>query len=263
MEPEAQRQQLQRDIGNFVLGTARYPSPNILRAAVARAKVRCVTVSLRRENARGDGSAFGTLIRDLNVRVLPNTAGCRTAKEAITTAHMARELFATDWIKLEVIANDSTLHPDVFGLVEAAEQLCKDGFRVFPYTTDDLSVATRLVACGCAALMPWGSLIGSGKGLSHPDGIRRMREAFPDTFLVVDAGLGAPSHATHAMELGADAVLLNTAVAEASDPVQMAEAFALATRAGELAYRSGLMPKRDFAAASTPMAGLPALSLTR
>ena len=162
------------------------------------------------------------LIGSLGVRVLPNTAGCRTVKEAVTTAHMARELFATDWVKLEVIANDDTLQPDVFGLVEAAAHLTKDGFKVLPYTTEDLSVAERLLAAGCEVLMPWAAPIGSGRGLANPYALKSLRAYCPGVPLVIDAGIGAPSHAAEAMEMGYDAVLLNTAVAKAGDPVRMA-----------------------------------------
>jgi thiazole synthase len=170
------------------------------------------------------------------VRVLPNTAGCHSVKEAVTTAHMARELFDTPWIKLEVIRDDETLQPDVFGLVEAARVLSEEGFEVFPYTTEDLAVADRLVEAGCKVLMPWGAPIGSARGLNNVYGLKALRAHFPDIPLVVDAGLGVPSHASAAMELGYDAVLLNTAVAEAGDPVAMAKAFALAIEAGRLAF---------------------------
>jgi thiazole synthase len=197
------------------------------------------------------------------VNVLPNTAGCRTAREAITTAQMARELFDTAWIKLEVIANDDTLQPDLFGLVEAAEALSKDGFDVFPYTTEDLGAAERLVAAGCRVLMPWGAPIGTGRGLANPYALRTMRAYFPEIPLVIDAGIGAPSHAAQAMELGFDACLLNTAVAKAGDPVRMAEAFAKAIEAGRAAFVSGLMEQRDMASPSTPVAGTPFFDLAR
>jgi len=153
----------------MLIGTAQYPSPHILAKAVEASGAGIVTVSLRREQARGrTGERFLELIRELGVRVLPNTAGCRTTKEAVTTAQMAREVFATDWIKLEVIANDDTLQPDVFGLVEAAVVLSADGFKVLPYTTEDLSVAERLLRAGCEVLMPWGAPIGTGRGLANP-----------------------------------------------------------------------------------------------
>jgi thiazole synthase len=168
---------------------------------------------------------------------------------------MAREYFQTDWIKLEVIGNADTLQPDPFGLLEAAEALCADGFKVFPYTTEDQVVAGRLVDAGCRVLMPWGAPIGSGMGLNNVHGLRTLRAAFPDVAMVVDAGLGLPSHASEAMELGFDAILLNTAVAEANDPAAMARAFALATEAGALAAAAGPMHARDMAVPSTPVIG--------
>jgi thiazole synthase len=242
----------------LLLGTSQYPSPQVLADAVAASRAGVVTVSLRRESARERaGQRFHELIRALGVRVLPNTAGCRTAREAITTAQMAREVFETNWIKLEVIANDDTLQPDVFGLVEAATALAADGFEVFPYTTDDLGVADRLLAAGCEVLMPWGAPIGTGRGLANPYALRTMRNYFPGVPLVVDAGIGAPSHAAQAMELGYDAILLNTAVAKAGHPVAMARAFALAIEAGRLAFTGGLMEMRDMAAPSTPVVGTP------
>jgi len=242
----------------LLLGTALYPSPQIMADAVKASRAGIVTVSLRREQARGrSGERFLELIRALDVLVLPNTAGCRTPREAITTAQMARELFQTDWIKLEVIANDDTLQPDVFGLVEAAGVLSRDGFKVFPYTTEDLGVADRLVKAGCEVLMPWGAPIGTGRGLANPYGLRSMRAYFPHVPLVIDAGVGAPSHAAQAMEMGYDAVLLNTAVAKAGDPVRMAGAFAAAIEAGRAAFEAGLMEMRDMAAPSTPVAGTP------
>ncbi len=246
----------------LLLGTAGYPSPAILKGAVKASGADIVTVSLRREAAGGKvGERFLDLIRDLGVRVLPNTAGCRTAADAVTTACMARELFGTDWIKLEVIANDDTLQPDVFGLVEAAGALARDGFKVLPYTTEDLSVAERLRRVGCEVIMPWGAPIGSGRGLANAQALRSLRAYFPDVTLIVDAGIGAPSHAALAMELGYDAVLLNTAVAKAADPERMASAFAAAITAGRLGYEAGLIPERDMAVPSTPVAGTPFFDL--
>ncbi len=246
----------------LMLGTAQYPSPQVLVDALQAAQVSIVTVSLRREAAREKGGQrFWDLISALGLHILPNTAGCRTPKEAITTARMARELFGTDWLKLEVIANDDTLQPDLFGLVEAATILVKEGFKVFPYTTEDLGAAERLLAAGCEVLMPWGAPIGTGRGLANPYALRTMRNYFPGVPLVVDAGLGAPSHAALAMEMGYDAVLLNTAVAKAGDPVGMARAFAGAITAGRLAFESGLMERRDMAAPSTPVAGTPFFGL--
>jgi thiazole synthase len=242
----------------LMIGTALYSSPEIMQRAIAASGAEIVTASLRREGARErTGQQFWQMVRATGLHVLPNTAGCHTVREAVTTAQMARELFETDWIKLEVIANDDTLQPDVFGLVDAARILCAEGFKVFPYCTDDLSVAERLLEAGCGVLMPWAAPIGTGLGLINPYALRSLRAYFPQTPLVIDAGLGAPSHAALAMELGFDAVLLNTAVAKARDPVRMAAAFADAVRGGRAAYEAGLMPPRDMASPSTPVAGLP------
>jgi thiazole synthase len=249
----------------LLLGTSLYPSPDIMRRSVEASGASVLTVSLRRESSRdaGAGSRFWQLVKGFGARILPNTAGCHTPREAITTANMARELFETGWVKLEVIANDDTLQPDVFGLVEAAEVLCRDGFQVFPYCTEDLSVAERLIGAGCQVLMPWAAPIGSGRGLMNPYALRSLRAYFPHVPLIVDAGIGAPSHAAEAMELGFDGVLLNTAVAKARDPVAMAEAFAKAIEAGRLAWRAGIMPPRDMASPSTPVAGLAFLDAAR
>lgn len=248
----------------LLLGTARFPSPQIMSDAVKAARAAIVTVSVRREAARANtGQQFFELIKALGVRVMPNTAGCRTPKEAITTAQMARELFESDWIKLEVIGNDDTLQPDLFGLVEAAAVLCRDGFKVFPYTTEDLVAAERLLAAGCEVLMPWGAPIGSGRGLANPYALKSLRRYFAKVPLIIDAGIGAPSHAVTAMEMGFDAVLLNTSVAAAADPVRMALAFAGAVQAGRMAFEAGLMERRDMAAPSTPVAGTPFFDLER
>lgn len=240
----------------LLLGTAQYPSPTVLADAIRAAAVEVVTVSLRRESGAAlAGQGFWRLIRELGVRVLPNTAGCHSVGEAVTTAHMAREVFETDWIKLEVIGEDDTLQPDVFGLVEAARILTGERFRVFPYTTDDLVVADRLLSAGCEVLMPWGAPIGSGQGLNNPFALRALRAHFPDVPLVVDAGIGLPSHAAAAMEMGYDAVLLNTAVAKAGDPAGMARAFAQAIEAGRAAFLADPMEPRDMAVPSTPVIG--------
>ena len=245
----------------LLLGTALYPSPAIMADAVRASDAGIVTVSLRREAADAQaGQAFWQLIRELGVRVLPNTAGCHTVKEAVTTAHMAREVFGTPWIKLEVIGEEDTLQPDLFGLVEAARILTEDGFQVFPYTTEDLVAAERLVAAGCEVLMPWGAPIGSGLGLTNPQGLQRMRKHFPDITLVVDAGIGLPSHAAAAMEMGYDAILLNTAVAKAGDPVAMAGAMRDAVAAGRAAHEAEPMEPREMAAPSTPVMGKAFLS---
>ncbi|WDA12442.1 thiazole synthase [Paracoccus marcusii] len=237
----------------LMLGTAQYPSPSILQEAFRASGAGVATVSLRRE--AGQSQAFWSLIRDMGVRVLPNTAGCHSAREAVTTARMAREVFETDWIKLEVIGHADTLQPDPFGLLEAATTLCAEGFQVFPYTTEDQVLAARLLDAGCRVLMPWGAPIGSGLGLNNRHGLRMLRAAFPDVPMVIDAGLGLPSHAAEAMEMGFDAVLLNSAVAQAGDPVAMARAFALAVQAGALARDADPMGVRDMGAPSTPLIG--------
>lgn len=242
----------------LMLGTAQYPSPAILENAFRESGAGVATVSLRRE--AGAGQTFWNMIRDLGVRILPNTAGCHTVKEAVTTAHMAREVFETRWIKLELIGHTDSLQPDVFQLVEAARILTGDGFQVFPYTTDDLIVGERLLEAGCEVLMPWGAPIGSGRGLNNEYALRAMRAEFSDIPLVVDAGIGLPSHAAHAMELGYDAVLLNTAVARAGDPVLMARAMAQATLAGQLAHQADPIEARDMAEPSTPVVGKAFLS---
>jgi len=242
----------------LLLGTARYPSPTIMQEAIRASGAEIVTVSLRRESAGGRiGNAFWDLIRELNVAVLPNTAGCHTVQEAVRTAQLARELFGTPWIKLEVIGDNETLQPDPIGLVEAAGILIKDGFDVFPYCTEDLTVALRLREIGCQVIMPWAAPIGSARGITNRDALKLMRARLPDVMLVVDAGLGAPSHAAEALELGYDAVLLNTAIAKARDPVNMAKAFRHAVDAGRIAYEAGLMGPRDFASPSTPVVGTP------
>ncbi len=245
----------------LLLGTALYPSPATMAEAIEASGASIVTVSLRREGAEAKaGQAFWRIIQDLGCHILPNTAGCHTVKEAVTTAHMAREVFDTPWIKLEVIGEEDTLQPDLFGLVEAARILGEEGFEVFPYTTEDLVAAERLLEAGCQVLMPWGAPIGSGLGLTNVQGLRRMRGHFPDVPLVVDAGIGLPNHAARAMELGFDAVLLNTAVAKAGDPVDMARAMRLAVEAGRLGYEADPMEPREMASPSTPVMGKAFLS---
>lgn len=243
----------------LLLGSAKYPSPHALRDSIQRSGAEIVTVSLRRQSAAGcgDGERFWQLLRSMNIRLLPNTAGCRSAREAITTARMAREVFGTDWIKLETVGDEYTLQPDPFALVEAANVLCQEGFEVFPYTTEDLVVAERLLAAGCRILMPWASPIGSGQGIANERALRAMRARFPDVHLIVDAGIGTPSHAARAMELGFDGVLLNSAVSQAGDPPRMAEAFSLAIAAGRAGFKAGLMESREFASPSTPVPGTP------
>lgn len=240
----------------LLLGTARYSSPAVLAEAVRASRTDIVTVSLRRETAGSrTGGDFFELIRTLGVRVLPNTAGCHTVSEAVLTAKMARDVFSTDWIKLEVIGNHDTLQPDVFALVEAARILSGEGFKVFPYTTDDLVVAEKLLDAGCQVLMPWCAPIGSAMGPVNLPALRSMRASFPEVPLIVDAGIGRPSHAATVMELGFDAVLLNTAVAGAADPAAMAGAFTGAIDAGRIAFHAGMLEPRDMAVPSTPVIG--------
>lgn len=239
------------------LGTAQYPSPDILARAIEASKPGMITVSLRRENAAGNGQKFWGILKDLNIPILPNTAGCYGVAEAVTTAEMAREVFETNRIKLEVIGDDYTLQPDPYGLLEATEKLIAKGFEVFPYMTDDLILAQRLVDLGCKVLMPWGAPIGSGRGLNNIYALKLLRARFPDVTLVVDAGIGAPSHAAAAMELGYDAVLLNTAVAKAGDPVTMARAFAQSIEAGRNGYCAGIIAAQENASPSTPLIDRP------
>lgn len=247
----------------FLLGTAGYPSPQVLRNAIVASGTQVVTVGLKRALAVGGDNGFVTMIREAlrttGARLLPNTAGCRTALEAVQLAHMARELYATSWIKLEVVGDEYTLQPDPFELVAAATELAREGFTVLPYCTDDLVTCRRLLDAGCTVLMPWGAPIGSGQGLLNPFALRTLRERLPDATLIVDAGIGAPSHAAQALELGFDAVLLNSAVAHARDPVAMAGAFRDAVSAGRAARRAGVMATQDFAIASTPVTGQPLL----
>jgi thiazole synthase len=242
----------------FLLGTAGYPSPEVLRRAIEASGTEIVTLGLKRQlSGQGGDNGFIEVIRASGARLLPNTAGCRSAREAITLSHMARELLGTHWIKLEVIGDDYTLQPDPVELVEAAAQLVKDGFEVFPYCTDDLVTCQRLLDAGCKLLMPWGAPIGSGQGLINPYALRTLRARLPGVPLIVDAGIGAPSHAAQAMELGFDAVLLNSAVSQSADPVKMAQAFRLAIEGARLGYEAGLLAPQDMAVASTQVTGRP------
>jgi thiazole synthase len=251
-------------VSRMFLGTALYPSLSIMSDAIVAGNAAAVTASVRRESVGSatTSSRFWEALQNLNLPILPNTAGCHSVKEAVTTAQMAREIFRTNWIKLEVLGDCDTLQPEIFGLVEAARILTNEGFDVFPYTTEDLVVAERLLAAGCRVLMPWGAPIGSARGLNNVYGLRTLRAHFPDVPIIVDAGLGVPSHAAQAMELGCDAILLNTAVAKAGDPPQMALAFSKAVEAGRLAFLSGALQPRDMAYPSSPVLGWP-LSVAR
>ena len=242
----------------LLLGTSRYPSPRVLEEAVRKAKPGMLTASLRRQNVSSADTPnrFWEMLGELNVPVLPNTAGCHSIQEVITTAQMAREVFNTPWIKLELIGDDYTLQPDTLNLVEAASRLIKDGFKVLPYCTEDLVLCQRLVDVGCQAIMPWAAPIGTGKGPINPYALRTLRERL-SVPMIVDAGLGLPSHACQVMEWGFDGVLLNTAVALAIDPVRMAGAFASATQAGRDAFLGGTMTEQQAAQPSTPVMGTP------
>jgi thiazole synthase len=246
----------------FLLGTAGYPSPEVLRQAIVASGAQVLTLGLRRTlGTTGQDNGFVQMIRETaraqDAHLLPNTAGCRSAREAITLAHMARELLDTHWIKLEVVGDEQTLQPDPVELVTAARQLVADGFEVLPYCTDDLVSAQRLVDAGCRILMPWAAPIGSGLGLLNPWALRTLRARLPQITLIVDAGLGAPSHAAAAMELGMDAVLLNSAVSQSREPVRMAAAFRDAVRGGRAGHLAGLMATSDVAVATTPVGGQP------
>ena len=242
----------------LLLGTSRYPSPQVLEESILISKPAMVTASLRRQGANPNeiSSGFWELLKKLNTPVLPNTAGCHRPEEVIQTAHMAREVFETDWIKLELIGDDYTLQPDTLQLVETARILIQDGFKVLPYCTEDLVVCQRLVDVGCQAIMPWAAPIGTGKGPSNPYALQILRERI-QVPMIIDAGLGLPSHASQVMEWGFDAVLLNSAVALAQHPIKMAEAFSLAVQAGRNAFLAGAMPANHQAQASTPTLGVP------
>ena len=242
----------------LLLGTAHYPSPQVLADAVQASGTQVLTVGLRRlQPEHGGGNAFWQRVKALGCRVLPNTAGCHGAQEAITLAQMARELFDTPWIKLELIGDDYTLQPDTLNMPAVAETLIREGFKVLPYCTEDLVLCQRLVDVGCQAVMPWAAPIGTGRGPQNPYALQTLRARLPDAVLIVDAGLGKPSHAAQVMELGFDGVLLNTAVAQAGDPVRMARAFAQAVDAGRLAFEATPMGERQTAQASTPTLGMP------
>jgi thiazole synthase len=237
----------------LLLGTGGLPHLSLLGPVLAAAEPGLVTVSVRRTSSTGAGGLLDVL-RRTGIRLLPNTAGCLSAREAVLTAELAREALGTDWVKLEVIGDESSLLPDVVGLLDAAGELVRRGFVVLPYTTDDPVLARRLVDVGCAAVMPLGSPIGSGLGLLNPHAIEAVRAAV-DVPVVLDAGVGTASDAALAMELGCDAVLAATAITRADDPVGMAGALRLAVQAGYAARRAGRIPRRTTARASSPMTG--------
>lgn len=237
----------------LLLGTGGMTSLQALREALVASGTAMATVAVRRVETTGRGSLI-SLLDELGVQVLPNTAGCATASEAVLTAKLARQAFGTDWVKLEVIGNDRTLLPDAVELLAAAEQLSDDGFVVLPYTTDDPVLAFRLQQVGCAAVMPLGSPIGSGLGLRNPHSIALLREAV-DVPVILDAGIGTASDAALAMELGCDGVLVATAVNRAHEPSTMARAMRLAVESGYLARKAGRIPVRFWAEPSSPLEG--------
>ena len=238
----------------LIIGTGKYRSFDEMKAAHAASGAEMVTVAVNRVPLDGKTESFLDHL-DEKMRILPNTAGCYDADHAIRTARLAREALRTDWIKLEVIGDPVTLLPDNEQTLEAARVLVKEGFIVLPYFTDDLIMAKKLLAAGCPAVMPLAAPIGSGMGVQNPSNLRIMREQLPDATIIVDAGVGVPSDAAIAMELGADAILMNTAIAESRDPGSMATAMNLAVQAGRMAYLSGRMPKRLYASASSPIEG--------
>ena len=257
MKPPAPLRIADRQLGSrLILGTGGFANHEVLAGALQASGTELCTVALRRLDPSSRGSILDVL-REVGVTVLPNTAGCFTARDAIVTAQLAREAFATDWIKLEVIGDDWTLLPDAVELLAAAEALVDDGFTVLPYTTDDPVLARRLEDLGCAAVMPLGSPIGSGMGIRNPYNIAIIveRAGVP---VILDAGVGTASDAALAMELGCDAVLCASAISRAHDPVAMAQAIRLGVQSGLIARGAGRIPHRHYAQASTPDEGLPA-----
>jgi thiazole synthase len=245
----------------LILGSGGFANHELLAAACREARAEICTVALRRLGGGRGPSSGGSILdvlEEAGVEVLPNTAGCFTARDAVRTAQLAREAFSTDWIKLEVIGDDRTLLPDAVELVAAAEELVDDGFTVLPYTTDDPVLARRLEGLGCAAVMPLGSPIGSGMGICNPYNISIILER-AGVPVILDAGVGTASDAALALELGCDAVLCASAISRAHDPVAMARAVRLGVEGGRLAFGAGRIPRRRYAEASTPMEGRPRL----
>ncbi|MFH5831457.1 thiazole synthase [Halalkalibaculum sp. DA384] len=239
----------------LIVGSARFPDPETMRRALNASGTEIVTVALRRANLERDGGEdILSYLDGDNYFILPNTAGCYTAKEAVLTAQLGREALDTNWVKLEVIGDDETLFPDVAELLKAAEQLIMEDFVVLPYANDDPITCKKLAEMGCAAVMPLGAPIGSGMGIRNPYNLQIIREQV-DVPVIVDAGVGTASDAAIAMELGMDAVLMNSAISQARHPVKMAQAMKLAIEAGRLAFEAGRMPRRLYANASSPMEG--------
>jgi thiazole synthase len=242
----------------LIVGTGGFRSLDAMAAAIAASGAELTTVALRRVDPAAQGSVLD-VVRDAGCEVLPNTAGCFTARDAVTTARLAREALDTDWVKLEVIGDDRTLLPDAAELLEAAETLVDDGFTVLPYTSDDPVLAARLEDAGCAAVMPLGSPIGSGMGIANPYNLRLILER-ARVPVILDAGIGTASDAAIAMELGCAGILLASAISRAEDPERMAAAMRLAVEAGRLAHEAGRIPRRLYAEASTPLEGVAELS---
>src|SRR5215831_17702916 len=240
----------------LIVGTGKYPSNEVMAEAHRRSGTDMVTVAVRRIDLKAPkGQSLLDFIDREKIKILPNTAACYTVDDAVRTARLGREAGLSNWVKLEVIGDERTLFPDTGALIEATKILVKEGFVVLPYTNDDLVVARRLIDAGAAAIMPLGAPIGSGMGIQNVAGIRILREMITEVPLIVDAGVGTASDATIAMELGADGVLMNTAIAGAKDPGSMAEAMNYAVRAGRLAYRSGRIQRKLYATASSPVEG--------
>ena len=247
------------DDGNrFILGTAQFPSLQILLKAIQTSQTKIITLSLSREQQRGnDKNLFWETLKKTNCQLLPNTAGCHNAKQAVTMANMAREIFETNWIKLEVIGDAYNLQPDPIELIKAVRILVEQNFKIWAYTTDDLVICRRLYDMGCFAIMPWGAPIGSGQGLLNESNLIQLRERLADAVLIVDAGIGTPSHAARVMEIGFDAVLINSAIARALQPTLMAAAFSDAIKAGRKGFEAGLIFSQNLARASTPLIDTP------
>ena len=238
----------------LIIGTGKYRTFDDMKAAHKASGAQMVTVAVNRVPLDRKTESFLDHLQPA-MQILPNTAGCYDADHAIRTARLAREALDTDWIKLEVIGDQTTLLPDNEQTLAAARTLVKEGFIVLPYFSDDLIMAKKLLDAGCPAVMPLAAPIGSGMGVQNPSNLRIMREQLPDATIIVDAGVGVPSDASLAMELGADAILMNTAIAESPNPEQMAAAMKLAVEAGRLAYLAGRMPRRLYASASSPIQG--------
>jgi len=246
----------------LLIGSALSSSPQIMKQAILASGSQIITLSLKRQNPAEQAGQkiwqyIQEIVNDVNGFLLPNTAGCKTAKEAVTLAQMSREIFNTSWIKLEVIGDDYNLQPDAIELLKATEQLNALGFKVLPYCTDDLVLCQRLYDLGCEVIMPWASPIGTGKGLMNPYNLETIRLRLPHATLILDAGIGKPSDACLAMEMGYDGILLNSAVALAENPTLMAKAFANALTAGEQGYLAGIMTERQTAHPSTPTLDTP------